>query len=160
MSSLCQCDKLHFPKMIAVISFTPYGLLQWILATSPSRGRVYFSITLNLGEPYDCFDQEDMVEVMRLLSSFCLGYLKCLPLGSSLLKPSHHVVRSHTIWRGWVRSPTKFFPNSQHQLPAMWMSHLGHPTLEWSLQMTVAQPMFSYNLTSDTKRESLRWAKW
>lgn len=110
---MCQCDKLHFPKMVSVISFIPYGLLQWILAASPSRGRVYFSITLNLGEPYDCFDQEDMVEVMATSLHFFFGLFKMLTIGKFPFEAHPPCCeKSHHLKRLWSGARLSFFPTA------------------------------------------------
>lgn len=58
--------------------------------------------------------------------------LKCSFLGAySLWEPSWHKVRSwgHTERPRlvlWSKTPNQLSSESQHQLPALWMNHLGH----------------------------------
>lgn len=62
--ALCYCGRFYFPKMVSTISPMLQSLLKCDLAISPSRGGIYFFTYLNMGEYCDCFNQQNVEEVM------------------------------------------------------------------------------------------------
>lgn len=136
ISSLCQCDRLYFPKVVLIISFSP-TVLQWILATPSSKCSLfshYFGNGWALWLLWARGCGGSNADGVWLLCSFCLGYLECLLLGNSLLEPSHHSVRSPShLERLWSTAQWRFQPTAS----IMWVSHLRQPAL---LRLEMLQP--------------------
>ena len=102
---------------------------QWLSSPVECSGRNVLAL-LKLGHKKPC--------------GFCLGYRECWPLGHFLLEPRYHTAScsSHT-GRPCILPPSITLAllsgESQHQLPAMWVHHHGHPT-SLSPQMILPLP--------------------